>query len=240
MSSDLAKQYHSIQIGNYNTWDSWHLVPLTRPNVAPPIPKTEYVDIPGADGSLDYTEVLSGGINYDDRSGAWQFIVMNGYGSWDERYTTIMKSLQGVYFSRIIFDDDPNYYYSGRLWVNDWKSDKHYSTITINYRLDPYKYPINSTANSDWMWDDLFSNDILYGKFDVFVSKTRTLINNNSTSVSVSTTCTSAMRVTIDGVSTTLPVGTTQNAFTIPSGDTVATFYGYGTITLDYSTGRTL
>ena len=50
---------HSITINGMNTWDIWHMAPKSRPFVSPPQVKTEYVDVPGADGALDYTEVLT-------------------------------------------------------------------------------------------------------------------------------------------------------------------------------------
>ncbi len=42
--------YHSITIGNKNTWDDWHLIPATRPLFNPPTVKTNMVNIPGGDG----------------------------------------------------------------------------------------------------------------------------------------------------------------------------------------------
>ena len=62
--------YHSILIDGVSTWENqmevdgemktvgYHLVPSKRPTIAPPPVRTEYVDIPGADSQLDYTEVM--------------------------------------------------------------------------------------------------------------------------------------------------------------------------------------
>ena len=56
--------YHSITIGDKNTWDDWHLIPTTRPLFAPPGVKKNIVSIPGGDGSLDLTEALTGRPTY--------------------------------------------------------------------------------------------------------------------------------------------------------------------------------
>ena len=47
--------YHSITIGDKNTWDDWHLIPATRPLFNPPTVKENMVNIPGGDGVLDLT-----------------------------------------------------------------------------------------------------------------------------------------------------------------------------------------
>ena len=71
--------YHSITFGDKNTWDDWHLIPSTRPLVNPPSRKKNTVDIPGADGSLDLSNVVSGHPVYENRSGSFEFIVENGF-----------------------------------------------------------------------------------------------------------------------------------------------------------------
>ena len=45
--------YHSITFDNEkNTWDDWHLIPSSRPLVAPPSIKSNYVDVAGVDGGF--------------------------------------------------------------------------------------------------------------------------------------------------------------------------------------------
>ena len=137
--------YHSITFGEKNTWTDWHLVPSSRPVINPPKPKTQYVDIPGADGSIDLTESLAGRPVFSDREGSLDFIVLNdfnvdGYSyNWIDVYTSIMQYLHGKHM-RMVLDDDPKYYYEGRFAVNSWKSDRSNSTITIDYVVGPYKY----------------------------------------------------------------------------------------------------
>ena len=79
MSSAEAKSYHSVNFGDKNTWDDWKLVPSNRPVIDPPTQKTNYIDIPGADGSLDISTALTGYPVYNDRVGSIEFIVMNDY-----------------------------------------------------------------------------------------------------------------------------------------------------------------
>lgn len=141
--ADLRYRFHSVNFGNMNTWVNWHLVPASRPYIEPPEVKTETLEIPGADGSLDFTGALNG-IRYKDRQGTMEFIMMPGYGKWSDRYSAIMNYLQGQKM-RIILDDDPTYYYYGRVSVTAFDVGDQYTTITISYFVDPYKRLISNT-----------------------------------------------------------------------------------------------
>lgn len=130
--------YHSITFGGKNTWEDWHLVPSSRPVFNPPALKKKTLDIPGGDGLIDLSDSLTGYPVYNNREGSFEFIVMNDYWEWQEAYSTIMDYLHGIKMIAFL-EDDPDYYYEGRFTVNNWKSDKNYSLITIDYDVDPYK-----------------------------------------------------------------------------------------------------
>lgn len=239
MGDFIYEGEHSIGFDGRNTWDYWHMAPSSRPFVAPPKVKTEYVDIPGANGQLDYTEVLTGGVRYGQRTGNWQFLVDNGYWDWPVLYSDLLEYLHGKRH-RIVLADDPGYYYIGRTELNVNFGAKDYSTVTINYNLDPLKYPIESTAQSDWLWNELFSNTIIYGKFNVHQEKTRNIINTGSAAKDVTVTLSSPMDIIFGGSTISLPAGTNSNALTIQPGDNVMKFVGSGQVTIDYSVGGKL
>ena len=128
--------YHSIIISGKNTYGEWHMYPTSRPHVAPPEVKTSYVDIPGANGGLDYTELLNGEPKYGYRKGSWEFLLIP-QDEWASVYRSLVDYLHGKQHT-IILEDDPNYIYTGRLSVNQWQSAAHNSLITIDYILDPF------------------------------------------------------------------------------------------------------
>ena len=130
--------YHSITFGEKNSWDDWCLIPTSRPNVAPPQIKTKYVEIPGTDGQVDLSELLAGRPLYDMRSGSWEFILQPEKWAFEDAVTVIMGYLHGKRL-RVVLEDDPEYYYEGRLTVNSLKCDKNWNIITINYNFSPYK-----------------------------------------------------------------------------------------------------
>ena len=150
--------YHSIIFyktddftSGINTYDDWFLIPASRPVFNPPSVKTKYIDIPGADGAIDLTETLRKCPVYNNREGSIEFIVENGHREWWEAYSLIMDYIHGQ-FVKAVLEDDPEHYYEGRFFFNEWKSDKDWSRITLDYNLKPYKMNIHSTTE-EWMWD---------------------------------------------------------------------------------------
>lgn len=123
-----------------NTWTDWHMVPSSRPVISPPRAKKTIIDIPGSNNRIDLTETLSGDVTYENRTGSIEFIVMNEKPmTWYELYNTILNTIHGrrVGFS---LEEEPDWYYEGRVEVNEWKSDPDFSRIVIEYDVDPFKY----------------------------------------------------------------------------------------------------
>lgn len=143
-----------------NTYDKWRIVPTSRPVVNPPAYKKKTLDIPGASGSLDISEALTGYPVFENRTGSWEFVVLNDWDGvdnyqWARVYESIMSIVHGKECT-VILEDDFEYWYRGRLTVNQWKSDKDHSLITIDYEFQPYKYSILSSIQADWLWDTFY------------------------------------------------------------------------------------
>lgn len=228
-----------------DTFQDLKIIPDSRPLVSPPSVKTEYVDIPGADGSLDYTEALSG-LKFNDREGSWTFYVLNEnftianpYMRWNDLYAYILKHIHGRR-KRVMLESDPMYYYIGRIFVDQWNSQKDYSKLVLKYRLEPWRHPINTTASYDWLWNDLFSNTIFYGTFDVIGSKHRNLINPTEENITPTFTITSAMTVTFGATTYDLQAGTSTPNLVLTPGDNFMVFNGNGRVIIDYSIGQSL
>ena len=152
-----------------NTWNDWHLIPSSRPLINPPSFKSNYIDIPGANGSIDASTTiltyprynLDGSIasstisesypTYNNRTGSIEFYVMNDYGEWYNRFSEAMDYLHGQKV-KIILEDEPDYYYQGRMTVNQWRSEKDWSKIVLDYNVAPFKYEIFSSLER-WLWD---------------------------------------------------------------------------------------
>lgn len=230
---------HSVTIDGHDLYGEWGLVPTSRLHVAQPEVKTDYVDVPGLDGSLDYSSVLTGDVHYGQRTGSWEFHLKPGE-SWMKVYSQILNALHGQKVRLILFDD-PEYFYQGRVSVNEWRSEEMNSRIVLDYNLDPFKYPLKSTKDIDWLWNDLFDNVIYYGRFDVHGTCVRNLINPSNTEVTPQIICSSNMQLVKDGVSHPLVTGKNNNAgIVLKPGDNVMTFSGEGRVLVDYTFGKSL
>lgn len=211
-----------------NTWSNWHLVPTSRPLVNPPKPKTNYVEIPGADGALDYTEALSSTVHFGSREGTWEFYVAIhaleyseiGFDGWYELYNDILNFLNGKKLKFTLDSEDNKYIWTGRFTLDSWDSSDKFTKIVIGYVLTDKEGGINgipngSTALYDWKWNELFTNfkkvpydTIYYGSFDVDGTIYRNLYNPNSENVNVNIKNTSAMTMC------TVSVDETTNPYT--------------------------
>lgn len=126
-----------------HTWDDWHIVPTERPTVATPQPNLNYISVPGSNYEIDVSEVVSGSITYGPREGAFEFAVINKE-DWMWVNEEITNYLAGNRV-RVVFDDDPDYFYEGRAWVEGYKPGSNYSTIVIRYHLGTFKRQITES-----------------------------------------------------------------------------------------------
>lgn len=132
-----------------NTWNDWHLIPASRPDVNEPEVYKKLITVPGRSGSIDASEWLTGGPLYLDRTGSWEFLIDTSRPSWQYIKDEITKYLHGKVY-KCVLQDDPNYYYEGRFTVH-CQSGPNMSNVTIDYTLAPYAHHWNPTG--DWLWD---------------------------------------------------------------------------------------
>ena len=147
-------QQQKLQFNGRNTWKDWHLIPSSRPVINPPTIKSNYIDIPGGNGTIDASTILTDYPVYNDREGSIEYYVTrnyDSYASWVKVYSDVMNYLGGKKF-KVILEEDPGFFYRGRVDVNQWKSEKDWSKITLDYHLEPFKY--ETLASTDrWLWD---------------------------------------------------------------------------------------
>jgi len=250
--SAQAIAYHSITIGDKNTWDDWHLVPTSRPKFNMPPVKTQYIDIPGSDGVLDLTTALTGRPMYGNRQGSFEFLVMNDYGNWYDRYSEIATYLHGRSF-RAVLNDDPLYYYEGRFSVNEWKSERDWSRLVIDYNVGPYKLSTLSPGER-WLWDPFRFTGTATGRGDIIQSYKNIMVNGTTEIDYIGDVYESSFVInvlprtsgeepsvtfTYDGKSYLLKKGTqTLTAVKMQEGNNHLVFTGRGILTIENTGGR--
>ena len=152
--------YHSLIIDGKNTYDDFGLIPTSRPIINPSSPRYSYIEVPGMSGVLDVSDSLTGKMSYENRTGSIEFLVQNKK-KWSDVYSELLAFMQGR-FMRIVLEDDPLYYYEGRLHISSWKSNKNNSTITIDYDLSPFKYETKNAVNGYLISERNLSGNVYY------------------------------------------------------------------------------
>lgn len=239
--------YHSITFINSsneekNTWDDWHLIPSSRPVFNPAEVKTQYVDLPGGNGQIDLTESLTGYPVYKNRTGSIEFYVENGHESWDVLYSKIANYLHGRTLTAYL-EDDSGFFYEGRFDINEWKSDKWWSIITINYNVYPYKKERFGSLD-DWLWDPFdFETGIIREYKDLTVNDSLSLeiIGTNepiSPIITVTKGDSNDFIVSASGHSYELQNGTNYlPELVIKDKNVTLNFSGNGTVSVNYRGG---
>lgn len=233
---------YGVTFGEKHSYRDWNLIPKSRPVISPPTPKTLYVDIPESDGKLDLSESLSGEIKFDNRTITFEFNVREARSRWTDLYSEILNYLHGKRMN-IYLDEDPKYYYSGRLQVDEWRSDKKTSTLVITADVDPYKYNINGSLDP-WEWDSFnFETDVIreYADISVNGSRTFTICGSRRSVVPlfiVNSADDTGMQVVFQGNTFDLLEGTNRVPnIVIKEGESEVTFIGNGTVSIDYREG---
>lgn len=191
------------------------------PEITPPAHKTKYVDVPGADGALDLSKILTGHMQYSRRTITMEFIILAKRDEWPEKHSEIMDLLHGEEMD-LILDDDPQYCYTGTLSVSGFDPQKVTSGVTITMDAEPYKTRIETTTKS----------------FTVSGSLTAT-IDGDKKPVIPTITASSAMQMTFGGLSYSLVKG--ENVLpdvVIRKGVNTFVFNGSGTVAFEYREGR--
>lgn len=115
----------------------WGLVPSNASFVQAPEPKEYILEVDGIDNDgIDYSDAVTGRTLYKSRQGEWKFY-RQALRNWSVGLPEIVNWLQGKKVS-VITDDDPSYYYVGRITVS-LESNEYWATVTMKYKLEAYK-----------------------------------------------------------------------------------------------------
>ena len=197
----------------------WNIV-LTKADIPLPNPKTSTVDIKGADGVLDLSEVLTGDILYNNRTIKLTFEMMD-----DTDYYSLITEISNFLHGKkvtVTLTNDEDYYYVGRATINQWECVKRKGKIVIQVDCEPYKYNHIKTVMTVNVRNQI---------------KTVTLINNRKT-VCPTLTVTGTITLTIDGVDYELSDGKQQLInFKLYEGNNAIKVRGNGTLVITYRQG---
>lgn len=211
---------NGIKFGNYHSWNDFSLVLQPDWELEAAQPKVEQIDIPGGDGILDFTEAF-GEIKYKNRKLKFNFKTIVPRSQFWTLFSTIQNAISGRYL-KIVIDNDPMWYYMGRITVDKWKADKNIGSITVECDCEPYKYKKYKTVRTDVITEDI--PDMVY--------------KNSRMSVIPTITLTAPATITFNGNTYSLSAGTTTTGeIVFTEGNNIFKIVGNTEITVEYQEG---
>lgn len=133
-----------ILFGNLHSYRDLKLLLLPGKEIGSPEVKRMEIDVDGADGTLDYTDFF-GEPKYSDVTHKFPFATIVPMNEFLSHFSTVKNALHGKKMP-IILDDEPNFFYVGRIFVQPLKTEKNIGYITIEAECEPYKYKLAKTT----------------------------------------------------------------------------------------------
>ena len=134
-----------ITFGNLHSFNDLRLI-LTSKEIGSPEIKVRKIEIEGADSAIDYTDFF-GEPKYSDVTHKFNFSTIVHQAEFLSLFSTVKNTLHGKKM-RIILDDDPLFYYVGRLNVSRFTNEKNIGNISVEADCEPYKYKLAKTVVS--------------------------------------------------------------------------------------------
>lgn len=235
--SNVYETKYGVKFDDYHSFRDLGVYPKSKIIVAPPKVREVYVEVAGADGSLDLTEALTGRANFENRDAKFEFTVVDRE-RWDYTYARLMNTLHGNVM-RVVLDEDPNWYYEGRIQVDSFSTSKHTATITVTGFLNPYKKALN--VNSErWLWDPFnFETDIARDYADLVVDGHFTVtVVGSKMPVTPIIKASSAMTLTFNGTTYQLSAGNNRiPSIVLSDQEYEMAFVGNGTVSIQFEIG---
>lgn len=136
---------NQFRIGEQFTLDTWGAL-LSTFEIGEAQPKTNYIDIPGGDGSIDLTEALTGEVAYENRTITATFTLNQPRSEWRTIMDQIRAYCHGRKFNiKAPYDDD--HYFIGRVNIGPLERDGALATFEMTITCDPYKYKNDLTVH---------------------------------------------------------------------------------------------
>lgn len=202
----------------YNTWYDWRLT-LTSKSVTPPEPKTNYVQLDGAHGTLDLSEALTGEVAYNDRTLTAAF--MGSEGTLQDRQKTVRQITAALHGRKvqIVEPDDPEHFFLGRVKVKTAAQYQAYIELVLEAVCEPWRYAVNETVR----------------RVPVSGSVDAVLRNDGDKTLCPMLSVEGKVTLTIGGGTTTLTAGTYKiPELKLTTGANVVGLSGSGAVTFTY------
>lgn len=227
----------NILFNEHRSFDDWGLK-LLHVNISFPEIKGKEISLPGMDGTIDLSEVLSEDVNYENRVLQYTFDTTNSPAEWSLLVSKIANAIHGKRV-KIVNEFDKSYYYDGRAAISEEKSNYYQSKLVITANVSPFKYE-QEDGIKPWLWDSFsFVDGIIreYGGLLVDGSLTVTIAGRRKRVIPV-ITCSAPMTLVYKNQSLQLKAGSTKvYELQLGEGEHKLIFTGTGTVSICYRGG---
>lgn len=207
-----------VKFDNLHTYNDFSLI-LSAKKIGVPQPKTELLEVPGADEPIDFTEFF-GDVKFDNRKLEFEFTTLVPQSKFMTLFSRIQNALNGKRM-KIVLDEDPDFYYSGRVSVKEWLADKSIGKITIECDCDPYKLKKDKT---------IVSNIVSVEKAVILSNLRKHVVPIFKSSAEI--------RIEFKGNSYSMSAGEARfPAIVLKEGETELKLKGNSTVTIEYQEG---
>lgn len=209
-----------IKFGNIHS-DALGLSWLGVFTLSPPTVVTKYVNIPGRNGSLDYSQAITGYVVYEDRDVTMEFRLETDLeDEYIEKIDEVMNLLHGQRMI-VVADVDPDYQWDCRLEVKDDRKSRKQSVVTITGTAYPYKRKTTDTVVEQTVTD----------------TATEITCSNIAEPVIPTIETSASMQIQFGGKTFNVQEGTHTLDILFMAGENVLTVTGPGTIKITYREG---
>lgn len=136
----------TIKVGDstYHSFTDFGLAIGNTNYIEAPEYDTYYVNVPGRDGFLDLSETIAGRVIYRQRKISIEFGGKGECNEWDAKMSDIRNKFHGKTV-QLIFDNDPEWYWTGRADINDYDRFQNMGTFKFEIpQADPFKYKVTA------------------------------------------------------------------------------------------------
>lgn len=122
---------------------------LASKSISLPEVRMNMIDVPGRDGLLDASEVLTGEVTYKNRTITLKLTGVDTVSGkkWPATISDFCNKVHGKRV-KVTFPEDTAHYYSGRCSVGEVGLVKMMQTIPVTVNCDPWKYKNAKTTVS--------------------------------------------------------------------------------------------
>lgn len=237
--TDYGQSYGITFDGEKHSYRDFGMI-CTLLQVGLPEVKNRQMELKGADGYIDLTEVF-GRTMYGNRTIKAEFVMKEKNAEeWSINISKIANYMHGR-TRKFVLDSDAGFYYEGRFTAEHEKEYRPYSKVILTSDCKPYKKELQDSIQGDWLWDPFDLTDGIireYGNIPVNGTYSLNVCGAEQVQVPVIYS-TAAMTVTYNNKTYNLSVGKNYiYTMTLRPGDNILVFEGNGTISVEYRGGK--